>query len=146
MTVQYAQMVVGPPGSGKTTYCNGMKQFLTQLGRPVKIINLDPANNDLPYEPFACITELITLSDAMVKLKLGPNGALLYCMEFLEQNITWLQKKVEHVSECSYYLIDCPGQVELYTHNKSVKNISNHLQQWQVKVCDSSNIACVNII
>jgi hypothetical protein len=29
----YGQVVIGPPGSGKTTYCNGMSQFLRLIGR-----------------------------------------------------------------------------------------------------------------
>ena len=28
----YAQIVVGAPGAGKTTYCTAMKQFLSQIG------------------------------------------------------------------------------------------------------------------
>ena len=28
----FGQVVIGPPGSGKTTYCNGMSQFLSLLG------------------------------------------------------------------------------------------------------------------
>jgi hypothetical protein len=29
----FGQVVIGPPGSGKTTYCNGMSQFLSLVGR-----------------------------------------------------------------------------------------------------------------
>jgi hypothetical protein len=31
----FGQLVIGPPGSGKTTYCNGVAQYLTALGRKV---------------------------------------------------------------------------------------------------------------
>ena len=41
----YGQIVVGPPGSGKTTYCNGMQQYLRLVGRTdALVVNLDPAN------------------------------------------------------------------------------------------------------
>jgi adenylate kinase family enzyme len=29
----FGQIVIGPAGSGKTTYCNGMSQFLNLIGR-----------------------------------------------------------------------------------------------------------------
>lgn len=58
---RFGQVVVGPPGSGKTTYCNGMQQFLTALGRECVIINLDPANDLVPYDAYADLRELISL-------------------------------------------------------------------------------------
>ena len=45
----FAQVVIGPPGSGKTTYCEGMRQYLEGVGRQVAIINLDPANDALLF-------------------------------------------------------------------------------------------------
>jgi putative protein kinase ArgK-like GTPase of G3E family len=46
----FGQLVVGPPGSGKTTYCNGLQQFYTLAGRKVAVVNLDPANDHASYE------------------------------------------------------------------------------------------------
>jgi len=42
---------------------------------------LDPAAEDTPYEPIADIRELIHTDDVMEEEKLGPNGALILCME-----------------------------------------------------------------
>lgn len=70
----FGQLVIGPPGSGKTTYCNGMSQYLHSIGRKVAIINLDPANDGLPYQPAVDISELVHLEEVMNELKLGPNG------------------------------------------------------------------------
>ncbi len=133
MSWSFAQLVTGPPGSGKSTYCCGMKEFLSAFGRKVVIVNLDPANDSLPYECEVDISELITLSDVMEKLKLGPNGSLVYCMEFLEKNVEWLHEKLEQFHG-SYFLFDFPGQVELFTHHQSVRNIAKRLEEWKFKV------------
>lgn len=70
----FGQVVIGPPGSGKTTYCNGMQQYLRAVGRPVALVNLDPANDVLPYTPDVDIADLVALEEVMEEFKLGPNG------------------------------------------------------------------------
>lgn len=132
-TVCFGQVVIGPPGSGKTTYCQGMQQFLTGLGRKVLVVNMDPANEGLPYTCEVDVSELVTLDDVMEGLKLGPNGGLLYCMEYLQANMAWLENKLKKHRDC-YFLFDCPGQVELYTHQSSVKNIFTQLGKWNFRL------------
>ncbi|KAJ7985666.1 hypothetical protein DPEC_G00354430 [Dallia pectoralis] len=132
-TLRFGQVVIGPPGSGKTTYCLGMQEFLGHLGRKVVVVNMDPANERLPYSCAVDISELVTLNDVMDGLKLGPNGGLLYCMEYLEANLDWLETKLDKYSDC-YFLFDCPGQVELYTHQNSVKNVFAQLAKWNFRL------------
>lgn len=132
-SLRFGQVVIGPPGSGKTTYCQGMQEFLTHLGRKVVVVNMDPANEGIPYSCAVDISELVTLDDVMGGLKLGPNGGLLYCMEYVEANLDWLEEKLKQYSDC-YFLFDCPGQVELYTHQNSVKNIFSQLAKWNFRV------------
>ena len=74
------------PGSGKTKYCFVMQQTLLSLGRNVFVVNLDPANDQLYYDCQLNIFDLINVQDVMSNCKLGPNGSLIYCMEFLEKN------------------------------------------------------------
>ena len=66
--------------------------FLTfkAIGREVAIVNIDPANEQIPYTADVDIMNLIKLEEVMDHYKLGPNGGLIYCMEFLEKNISWL--------------------------------------------------------
>nr|KAF6378245.1 GPN-loop GTPase 2 [Myotis myotis] len=59
-TPAFGQAVIGPPGSGKTTYCLGMSEFLRAMGRRVAVVNLDPANEGLPYECAVDVSELLT--------------------------------------------------------------------------------------
>ncbi|KAM9783315.1 GPN-loop GTPase 2 [Neosynchiropus ocellatus] len=133
-SLRFGQVVIGPPGSGKTTYCLAMQEFLTHLGRKVVVVNMDPANEGLPYKCEVDISELVTLDDVMDGLKLGPNGGLLYCMEYVEANMDWLESKLRRFRDC-YFLFDCPGQVELYTHQSSVKNIFSQLSKWNFRLC-----------
>lgn len=68
---------------------------------------------------------------------LGPNGGVLYALEELEQNMDWLEKGLSELGE-DYVLFDCPGQVELYTHHSSLRNIFFRLQKLGYRVRISS--------
>ncbi|XP_059613677.1 GPN-loop GTPase 2 [Phlebotomus argentipes] len=130
----YGQLVVGPPGSGKTTYCERMLKFLQQLGRRAEVVNLDPANDSMDYQASIDIMKLITVEDAMDHLELGPNGALIYSMEYLETNFDWLVKQIR-ASKSNYFIFDCPGQVELYTHHDSMTRMFAKLEQMGYHLC-----------
>ena len=72
--MSFGQLVIGPAGCGKTTYCNGMQQYLRLIGRTVSVINLDPANDSLPYDCAVDISDLVSLEQVMSQFDLGPNG------------------------------------------------------------------------
>uniref|UniRef100_A0A2C9UVW2 GPN-loop GTPase 3 n=1 Tax=Manihot esculenta TaxID=3983 RepID=A0A2C9UVW2_MANES len=47
----------------------------------------------------------------MEELGLGPNGALIYCMEELEDNLDdWLAEELENYRDDDYLVFDCPGE------------------------------------
>ncbi|XP_063810781.1 GPN-loop GTPase 2 isoform X2 [Pseudophryne corroboree] len=129
----FGQAVIGPPGSGKSTYVRAVHALLTSMGRPAAIINLDPAGEE---EPGAAVTlrELLSLTEVMSELHLGPNGALLYCMEYLQGNLDWLRDRLLSLRG-SYLLFDCPGQVELYTHHPALPKILKQLETWGLRLC-----------
>ncbi|CUM65317.1 uncharacterized protein PRCAT00002952001 [Priceomyces carsonii] len=134
----FGQVVIGPPGSGKSTYCHGMYQFLSAIGRKVSIINLDPANDRVPYPCDLDIRDFISLEEIMEELGLGPNGSLMYAMETLgEEGTEFFLQKVENlVKEQNYVIFDCPGQVELFTHHNSLHGILKDLATLQkLRLC-----------
>ncbi|KAI9315369.1 GPN-loop GTPase [Dichotomocladium elegans] len=124
----FGQVVLGPPGSGKTTYCWGAYQYLSAIGRKVAIVNLDPANDHIPYPCAINVADLITLDDTMRELGLGPNGGIMFCLEYLLENIDWLFERLEKLED-HYILFDLPGQVELFTHHTAVKQILEKLEK-----------------
>ena len=123
----FGEVVCGSPGSGKSTYCYGKHQLFSALGRPISIVNLDPANDSVPYPCAIDISSLITIQDVMNEHHLGPNGALLYCMEYLEANYDWLEDRLRELGGDAYVLFDIPGQVELSTNHDSLKRIVEKL-------------------
>ena len=132
----FGEIVCGAPGSGKSTYCYGKHQLFTALERPISIVNLDPANDNIPYPCAIDITSLITLQDAMDAHGLGPNGAMLYCMEYLEANLDWLEARLNKLGPEAYVLFDIPGQVELGTIHPSLKRIIQTLSRSGFRVRD----------
>jgi GTPase SAR1 family protein len=145
---RYGQVVVGPCGSGKTNYCDGMQQYMKLLGRDAVVVNLDPANHyledtdrsidtsQLPQHcdstnmntalPYAAMYDVcvdaVNLNSVMKQLSLGPNGGLIYCMEYLELHTKEVIDVIlSRSSPDSYFIFDLPGQVELYTHSTCVQ-------------------------
>ncbi|KAM5541836.1 hypothetical protein V8D89_004565 [Ganoderma adspersum] len=141
----FGEVVCGSPGSGKSTYCYGKHQLFTALNRPIAIVNLDPANENIPYPCAIDIGSLIKLEDVMNEFGLGPNGGMLYCMEYLEANHDWLEDRLKELDKDDYVLFDLPGQVELSTNHPSVKNIIRRLTKSSfrlaaVHLCDAHYI------
>ncbi|MCJ1435235.1 hypothetical protein MMC27_004607 [Xylographa pallens] len=124
----FAQLVIGPPGSGKSTFCDGMHQFMSAIGRKCSVVNLDPANDHTSYPCALDVRDLVTLEEIMEDDQLGPNGAVLYALEELEHNWDWLEQGLKSLGE-DYVLFDCPGQVELFTHHSSLRNIFFRIQK-----------------
>lgn len=105
---KYAQLIMGPAGSGKSTYCNTIRTHCENSKRTVHCINLDPAAEEFKYPVSLDIREMITVDDVMEDLQLGPNGGLIYALEFLMENIDVFQEQLGDFED-DYLLIDCPG-------------------------------------
>ncbi|ODQ67198.1 hypothetical protein NADFUDRAFT_21639 [Nadsonia fulvescens var. elongata DSM 6958] len=125
----FAQLIIGPPGSGKSTYCSGMQQFLSAIGRKTSVVNLDPANDDLNYTCNLDIRDFITLEEVMEEHSLGPNGGVMFALEEVEHSIDQFIQKVIDLGKHEYILFDCPGQVELFTHHSTLHKIFKRLEK-----------------
>ncbi|XP_064620478.1 GPN-loop GTPase 3-like [Lineus longissimus] len=133
---KYAQLVMGPAGSGKSTYCSSLVRHCEALRRTVHVVNLDPAAEYFDYPVLADIRELIHLDDAMEDetLHFGPNGGLVFCMEYFAQNLEWLEEQLDDIDD-DYVIFDCPGQIELYSHLPVMRQFVDQLQRWDFRVC-----------
>lgn len=70
----------------------------------------------------------------MEELQYGPNGGLIYCMEFLMNNLDWFEDEVGAYTD-DYLIIDCPGQIELYTHFDIMKRLVEALGRLNIAIC-----------
>ncbi|XP_042509569.1 GPN-loop GTPase 3-like isoform X2 [Macadamia integrifolia] len=132
----YAQLVIGPAGGGKSTYCSSWYQHCVSVGRTIHIVNLDPATESFDYPVAMDVRELISLDDVMEELGLGPNGGLIYCMEHLEENLDdWLAEELDNYLDDDYLVFDCPGQIELFSHVPVLRNFVDHLRRKNFNVC-----------
>lgn len=91
------------------------------------LLNLDPGNEDTLYDCDIDIQDLVKVSEVMEELKLGPNGSLLYCFDFIEENKNWLMEKFEQL-ENRTFIIDMPGQVELYINSDKICSLLGEIR------------------
>ncbi|RDA94194.1 hypothetical protein CP533_6576 [Ophiocordyceps camponoti-saundersi (nom. inval.)] len=126
---KFGVMVMGPAGAGKSTFCAGLITHLNLNRRSAFYVNLDPAAESFEHQPDLDIKELICLQDAMTEVGLGPNGGLIYCFEFLLENLDWLTDALEGLTEEYLIIFDMPGQIELYTHIPILPTLIRFLSQ-----------------
>ncbi|TKX24220.1 putative ATP-binding protein 2 [Elsinoe australis] len=131
---KFGVLAIGPAGAGKTTFCSALIQHLRNNRRSCFYINLDPAADEFVYKPDIDVKDLISLQDVMEELSLGPNGGLIYCFEFLLENLDFLTDELESVTEDYLIIIDMPGQIELYTHVPILPALVRHLTRGSLNI------------
>ncbi|KAJ8502431.1 hypothetical protein ONZ45_g11755 [Pleurotus djamor] len=134
--MRYAVLVTGPAGAGKSTFCASFLTHIRLSKRSANLVNFDPAASpsSFEYEPAIDIKDLVSLDDVMGELGYGPNGGLVYCFEYLMQNMDWLEEELGSFED-DYIIIDCPGQIELYTHHPFLPSLVRDLQRLGFRVC-----------
>jgi len=124
-------LVVGPAGSGKSTF---VRNFLNYLRKEydAKAVNLDPASDPI-YDAVADVRRFVRTEDIMREYGLGINGALIKSMEMA----------IKHVDELTvrgdYVLYDTPGQMELFLYLKAGVEMAR-------RIADSDWTVCVFIV
>lgn len=120
----------------QSTYCSALVQHGVDTKRTIEVVNLDPAAEHFDYQPIVDVRELIHVEDTMEdeELHFGPNGGLVFCIEYLAENYEWLHDQLGEQND-DYILFDCPGQIELYTHLTAMKKLVRMLQQWNFNIC-----------
>ena len=71
-------------------------------------------------------------------LHFGPNGGLVFCMEYFAKNFEWLIEQLGEDEDDDYIIFDCPGQIELYTHLPIMKQLVDNLEKWNFRVSNQS--------
>lgn len=86
------------------------------IGRSAHLINFDPAAENFVHPPSKDIRDLISVDEVMEELQYGPNGGLIYALEYmLTEGLDWLQEDLGEFQD-EFLIIDCPGQIEIYSH------------------------------
>ena len=110
--------LVGTAGSGKSTLTHAFRTWMDSQGLNAICVNLDPGADALPFEPEVDIRDWIRLDEVMAKYGLGPNGAQVLAADLLALNTKEVGDVLESF-EADYFLIDTPGQMELFTFRES---------------------------
>lgn len=95
---------------------------------------MSKAAEEFKYAVSVDIRDLISVDEVGEEMSLGPNGALVYCMEFMLHNIEWLEDKLDAFIDNDYLVFDLPGQIELYTHFPFMRELIQKLHRWDFRV------------
>src|SRR6058998_2388990 len=93
-------------------------EWMAGQGLDTVTVNLDPGAERVPYDIDVDVRDWIRLSDVMDEHGLGPNGAQVLAADLLAVNAGELRDVME-TFRTNYFLIDTPGQMELFTFRES---------------------------
>ena len=109
---------IGTAGSGKSTMVYAFQLWMNSQGLDCVTVNLDPGAESLSYAPDVDVKDWVDLDSIIAEQGLGPNGAQIAAADLLALNAKEIADVLE-TFETSYFLIDTPGQIELFTFRSS---------------------------
>lgn len=118
----FFNFIVGTAGSGKSLLTAALSDHLRKQELGVAIVNLDPGVVWLPYSPDVDVRDYVNYDHVMRDYNLGPNGALVACLDLLISSVESIRLEIEGL-EPDYVIADTPGQLELFAFRAT----GNHL-------------------
>lgn len=123
-----AIIVLGMAGSGKSAFAQRVAASLREKNVVPYLVNLDPAVSSVPYAANIDIRDTVKYKDVMKEYGLGPNGAIMTCLNLMctrfNQVVDFIKLRSE---QCPYSLLDTPGQIEAFTWSASGSIITDSL-------------------
>jgi len=119
---------LGPAGSGKTTLTCRFGYWLSKININTALVNLDPAVKTIPYNADYDIRSIINTDDIMARENLGPNGAVIRAAELMEVKSREIASSILSINK-NMYLIDTPGQMEIFLFHRSGVEILRAIKQ-----------------
>jgi len=118
--------IIGTAGSGKSLLTASFSEWLKMSKQDVAVVNLDPGALKLPYSPDVDIRNYVDVGDLMEKYELGPNGAMIVAADLIADEIENMTKDME-AANADLFLVDTPGQMELFAFRASGPYMVNEL-------------------
>ncbi|MFH0816078.1 MAG: ATP/GTP-binding protein [Methanobacteriota archaeon] len=110
--------LVGTAGCGKSCLASALAIWMQEEGHAPALVNLDPGAEGLPYEPNVDIREWVSVRGMMDEHGLGPNGAQIAAADLLALNTAGIVDVMDGM-EADYFIVDTPGQIELFAFRSS---------------------------
>lgn len=126
----FGEIIIGPPGSGKSTYILYKKKVLPE--RSIFTINLDPGNNKTDFD-----YDIKNISDTDTYAKnneLGPHYSTKRILDTFFDNYDDFYNIIQSNTD-SYFIFDFPGQIEFFMCNNNLRDFVQKLKKGGMMLC-----------
>jgi len=86
-----AIFITGTAGSGKSLLTSRLDQWYKARDNLAITLNLDPAVENLPYNPDIDIRDYIDINELKERYSLGPNGSIIMAYDLVATKIGEMQ-------------------------------------------------------